>query len=170
MYLLNRIIWSAKLSAMNLIANIAKQIRELHFGGNWTDVNLKQTLTGVMWQQAKTKVQDLNTIAALVFYINYYTSAVLRVLEGAPLTSSNTFSFDLPPIQCNEDWENLKNKNWEDAEKFANLVEQFPAGRLGDVFTHEKYESYYKNLQGIIEHGHYHLGQIVLIKKMVQQL
>jgi len=31
----------------------------------------------------------------------------------------------------------------------------------------EKYGNYYRNFHGIIEHCHYHLGQIVLIKKML---
>ena len=155
---------------MNLIANIAKQIREVHFGSNWTDVNLQDTLKGLTWQQSITKVHDFNTIAALVYHINYFTVAVVKVLEGGPLTSSDKYSFDLPPVQSEEDWEILKNKNWKDAERLAELVENFPAARLEEDFTDKKYESYYKNFQGIIEHGHYHLGQIVLIKKVVQQL
>ena len=31
----------------------------------------------------------------------------------------------------------------------------------------EKYGTYYRNFHGLIEHAHYHLGQIVLIKKLV---
>ena len=149
---------------------MAKQIREVYFGGNWTDVNLKQTLTGVTWQQAITKVFNFNTIAALIYHINYFTVAVVKVLEGGPLTSSDKYSFDLPPVQSEEDWENLQNKNGRDTERLAELVEIFPAERLNEDFTDPKYGSYYKNIQGIIEHAHYHLGQIVLIKKMVLQL
>ena len=152
---------------MNLTALIGKQIREVHFGGNWTDVNLRDTLKGVTWQQSITKIDHLNTIAALVFHINYFTTAVIKVLESGVLTSRDKYSFDLPPIQSGEDWENLKNNNWEDAERLAKLVENLPAERLEEDFTDKKYESYYKNIQGIIEHAHYHLGQIVLIKKLI---
>jgi hypothetical protein len=52
---------------MNLTAQIAKHFRDVHFGGNWTSVNLKETLTDVTWQQATTKIYSLNTIATLVF-------------------------------------------------------------------------------------------------------
>ena len=152
---------------MNLTALIGKQIREVHFGGNWTYVNLRDTLKGVTWQQAIAKIDHLNTIAALVFHINYFTTAVIKVLEGGVLTSRDKYSFDLPPIQSGEDWENLKNNNWEDAERLAKLVENLPAERLEEDFTDKKYESYYKNIRGIIEHAHYHLGQIVLIKKLI---
>src|SRR4030095_11965319 len=154
---------------MNLTAQIAKHFRDVHLGENWTSVNLKQTLADVTWQQAITKVYSLNTIATLVFHINYYVSAVLKVLQGGPLDAHDKYSFDLPPIQSKEDWENLLNKMWTEAESFAMLVEKLPESKLRETFSDEKYGTYYRNLHGIIEHTHYHLGQIVLIKKILLQ-
>jgi hypothetical protein len=152
---------------MSLTTQIAKHFREVHFGKNWTSVNLKETLTGVNWQQATTKIYSLNTIATLVFHINYYVSAITMVLKGEPLTAHDKYSFDLPPIQNQEDWEKLLNKTWSDAENFALLIEQLPESKLAETFSDEKYGTYYRNLHGIIEHTHYHLGQIVLIKKIL---
>lgn len=60
-------------------------------------------------------------------------------------------------------------KSFADAENFAALIEQMPEPKLWETFTDEKYGIYYKNLTGIIEHCHYHLGQIVLIKKILLQ-
>jgi hypothetical protein len=154
---------------LNLPAQIAKHFRDVHFGGNWTSVNLKQTLADVTWEQATKKIDSLNTIAALVYHINYYVSAVTNVLQGEPLNAHDKYSFDLPPIQNQEDWQKLLNKLWTEAENFASLVEQLPASKLGEVFSDEKYGSYYRNIHGIIEHTHYHLGQIVLIKKIILQ-
>ena len=154
---------------MNLTAQIAKHFRAVHFGGNWTSVNLKDQLTGLTWQQATTQVYSFNTIAKLVFHINYYVSAVSKVLEGGPLDAHDKYSFDLAPIQSEEDWQALVAKTFSDAEHFATLIEQLPDSRLGEVFSEEKYGTYYSNLHGIIEHTHYHLGQITLIKKMLLQ-
>lgn len=154
---------------MNLSQQTAKHFRNVHFGGNWTSVNLQDTLEGVSWQQATTKVHDLNTIAALVYHINYYVEAVLKVLQGQALNASDKFSFDFPPIQSQADWENLVNKISSDAENFAILLEQLPESVFGEIFTDEKYGNYYRNIAGIIEHTHYHLGQIVTIKKLLQQ-
>lgn len=155
---------------MNLPAQIAKHLREVHFGGNWTSVNLKDMLAGVTWQQATTQVHSFNTIASLVYHLNYYVSAVLKVLQGEPLTAKDQFSFDLPPIQSEEDWEQLLTKTWNDAETFASLIEALPESKLEEDFTDKKYGSYYRNLHGIIEHCHYHLGQIVMLKKLVPQV
>lgn len=154
---------------MELTKQIAKHFREVHFGGNWTSSNLKDNLADVSWEQATTQVYSLNTIAALVFHVNYYVSGVLKVLQGGPLEIKDKFSFDLPPIRSREDWEKLLEKTWADAEHFAGLVEQLPESKLWEDFTDSKYGNYYRNFHGIIEHLHYHLGQIVLVKKILSQ-
>jgi hypothetical protein len=158
----------AKQPGVHLTAQLAKHFREVHFGVNWTWSNLKEHVSDVTWQQAITPVHSLNTIAALVYHIHYFVGVALRVLEGGPLAGSDKYSFDHPPIQSQEDWERLLSQTWSDAEKFARLVEQLPEQKLWETFGHEKYGSYYRNIQGIIEHSHYHLGQIVLVKKLLK--
>lgn len=154
---------------MELTKQIAKHFREIHFGVNWTWSNLKDNLADVTWQQATTQVYSFNTIAALVYHINYFVSAVLKVLQGEALDAHDKYSFDHPPIHSKEDWEKLLDKTWMDAEKFAGLLEQLPEQKLWETFSEEKYGNYYRNIHGIIEHSHYHLGQIVLIKKILLQ-
>ena len=155
---------------MSLSHQIAKHFRDVHFGGNWTSVNLRDQLSGLSWQQATQKVYSFNTIAALVYHMNYYVDRVILVLEGQALNASDKYSFELPPIISQEDWENLVNKTWTDAERFAALVEQIPEEKLWEDFSENKYGNYYRNITGIIEHIHYHLGQIVLIKKIILQI
>lgn len=99
--------------------------------------------------------------------MNYYVSAVLKVLQGGPLDARDKYSFDHPPILSREDWKKMLDRIWTDAENFAGLIEKLPENRLWEDFTDKKYGNYYRNLHGIIEHFHYHLGQIVLIKKIL---
>eukprot|EP01132_Coremiostelium_polycephalum_P020445 gene20445-24284_t len=122
---------------MNLSQQLAKHLRDIHFGGNWTTSNLKDNLKDVSWQQAITPVHSFNTIATLVFHVNYYVSAVLKVLQGAPLQASDQYSFDLPPIQSAQDWQDLQEKTWAEAEFFADLIEQLPQEQLWENFTDE---------------------------------
>jgi uncharacterized damage-inducible protein DinB len=154
---------------MNLQEQIAKHFREVHTGGNWTSVNLRDTLESVTWEQASVKLFGLNSIAALTFHMNYFVNAVLKVLEGNELDAHDKYSFDHPPINSAEDWAYLLAKSLREADQFALLVEQLPTSRLRESFTDEKYGTFYSNLQGIIEHIHYHLGQIVVIKKILLQ-
>ncbi len=154
---------------MNLNAQIAQHLREVHFGGNWTSSSLRDNLADVSWQQATIRVGSLNTIAALVYHMNYFVDAVLKVMQGEPLDAHDKYSFDLPPIQSQEDWDKLLAKTWADAENLALLIEQMPESKLWDDFADAKYGNYYRNLQGIIEHCHYHLGQVVIIRKMLAE-
>jgi hypothetical protein len=129
---------------------------------------MKDSLQGVDWQQATTKVHSFNTIATLVYHIHYFVIVAGRVLEGGPLEGNDKYSFDHPPIHSQEDWEQFLDKVWDSASHFADLVERLPDDKLWETFSNEKYGTYYRNIQGIIEHSHYHLGQITLIKKLVQ--
>lgn len=152
---------------MQVTKQIAKHLRELYFGKNWTWSSMQEHLTDVTWEQAIKKVHGFNTIAALTYHIHYYVAAAMGVLQGKPLTSKDADSFTHPHIQNAQDWQALLDTVWKDAETFAALIEQLPDSQLEEIFRSEEYGTYYRNLNGIIEHSYYHLGQIVLVKKLV---
>lgn len=154
---------------MTIPQQIAKHFRDVHFGGNWTFVNLQDTLKDVTWQQALEKVHSFNTIATLHFHMNYYVTAITKVLEGGPLDAKDKYSFEHPPVNSAEDWEKQISGAREAALKLASLIEHLPESRLTELFDDEKYGTVYRNLTGLIEHTHYHLGQIVLIKKILNE-
>jgi uncharacterized damage-inducible protein DinB len=154
------------ITSQSICSQIAKQVRDAYTGGNWTGVSLKETLEGISWQQATSKMENFNSIAALVFHINYYVRALLNVLKGTPLHASDKYSFDLPLITSQLEWEQLISKVFKEA---AGLIEELPENKLTETFVLEKYGTYYRNLAGMTEHMHYHLGQITLIKKLLLQ-
>jgi len=153
---------------MNDTEQITKHLRDLHFGGNWTAVSLKDKLDGVTWQQATTAVGAHHTIAVLVFHMNFFVEATIKVLQGGPLDAKDAFSFDCPPISSEAEWESLLNKTWSDAEQLASLIERMPNEKLTMPFVDEKYGTYFRCLLGPIEHGYYHLGQISILKTLLQ--
>ncbi len=154
---------------MHINRLIAKHFKELIFGPNWIAVtDLKTVLSDVTWEEAIHRIGDLNTIAVLVYHVYYYVKLVNRVLEGGPLEGHDSLSFDTPPIGNSSDWNDLLNNVWINAEKFIHLVEGLPKDKMMQDFAGGEYGSYYRNLQAIVEHHHYHLGQIVLIKKLVR--
>ena len=149
---------------------IATHFKQLFFGGNWTSVDFTITLKDVDWNMATAKIKDFNTIAQLVFHVDYYIDVTLKVLQGGPLDGHDKFSFDCPEITSEADWKKLKNKLFSDAESYVSLVEQLPDSKLSEIFCLEKYGNYYRNIHGLIEHSHYHLGQIVILKKMTSKI
>ena len=80
---------------MNLATHTAQQIREAFFGRNWTASSFKDHLGDVSWEQAITEIPTFNTIAGLVYHVNYYMEAILIVFHEGKLESSDRYSFDL---------------------------------------------------------------------------
>jgi len=146
---------------------IAKQLREVYFGKNWSGPFFKQQIESVTWKQAITQVHDINTIATLVFHMNYYVKGVSAYLDGGDLEIRDKYSFDHPPIHNQEDWEALVNDVFQSGERFAKQIEALPDSILDKIFYDKAYGSYARNFMGIIEHFHYHLGQIVILKKFL---
>lgn len=154
---------------MCISSQLAKQLRDAYFGGNWTAVNLRDTVAGLTWQQAVAKVYGFNSIVALVYHTNYYVQAISSVLRKEPLESHDRYSFNHPPVRTEADWQALLSQSWADAESLASMMENFPSERLGEIFVNESYGTYLRNFSGVVEHLHYHLGQIVLIKKILTE-
>lgn len=148
---------------------IANRLEEVLLSGRWiANTNYKEQLMAVTWQQAIQKIADLNTIAALTYHVNYYLAGILNVFEGGELEIRDQYSFDLPPIKNEEDWKNLVHGFLSNSEKFISRVKNMPDEKLDEVFVDEKYGTYLRNMEGVVEHSYYHLGQIVIIKKMIE--
>ncbi|WP_373075360.1 DUF1572 domain-containing protein [Zeaxanthinibacter enoshimensis] len=153
---------------MTLSKQISEHFAQAYFGGNWTDVHLKEQLADLSVQEATAKIGDLNSIASLTYHIHFFVKATLQVLEGGELYAHDKYSFDLPPVTQQAEWETFIQKIWEEAETFSNAIARLEDDQIHQVFVDRKYGSYFRNLSGIIEHTYYHLGQIVLIKKLLR--
>ena len=147
---------------------IATRLREVLLNGHWiANTNYKEQILSINWQQAIQKVDSLNTIAALTYHINYYLAGLLNAFENGKLEISDKYSFDIQQIRLETDWNKLVTDFLDNSEKFANQVEQMNDSIFDQPFIDEKYGSYLRNIEGVIEHSYYHLGQISLIKKMI---
>lgn len=150
---------------MNLSKQIAKQLRSLYFGKNWTAVSYKEVLENISWVQANKKVGDFNSILTLVHHTMYYMKVQLPVMNGGELVASDKESFIHPPIRSEQEWQDLLKEMYALVETYATKIESLPEHIFDKPMADEKYGNYYRNLHGVIEHSHYHLGQIVLLKR-----
>lgn len=147
---------------------IANRFREIILNGTWVaNTNYKGQLASLDWKVATGEIAGLNTIAILAQHIHYYISGIKNVFQGGTLDIRDKYSFDFPPIQSQKEWEAFLSKFWNDSEEFALLIEQMEEDKLDQVFVEEKYGTYLRNIDAMIEHSYYHLGQIVLIKKLL---
>ncbi len=154
---------------MKITEAIATHILEVHEGNNWTEVNIKTTLEDVTHKEATTVTKaSYNTIAALVHHLSFYNDVVMQRLVGVNPVISDTNGFEMLPVKNEHDWKKLKERNLDSARQLAQAVKHFPEEKIFQL-TVTGHSTHYKMLHGIVEHAYYHLGQIVLLKKLVKQ-
>jgi hypothetical protein len=148
---------------MKLTEAIAQHFYEVHYGNNWTDASVKDALEGVTWQKASKKIGNANTIALLLFHMDFYNKVVYDRLVGIKRHFEHEESLEAE-VNSEEDWQQLQQAYFANVAKIHQAILQFDESLL---FEQKTKNTPYKNLHGLIEHIHYHLGQINMLKKLV---
>ena len=152
---------------MSTSEDLANRIREAFLNGKWiANTNYKLLLAGINREQALRKFGALNSIASLTYHINYYLDGLLVVFNGGDLTIKDKFSFALPSLNSEEDWIDLKTVLLKNAESLAQKVSLMPEEKLDSPFVRPEYGTYRRNVEGVLEHSYYHLGQISLLIRL----
>ena len=152
---------------MSRSLSLSNRLREVLLDGKWiANTNFQEQIKSVNWQGATYKTASLNTIALLTFHINYYLAGILNVFDGGDLEIKDKYSFDMSPIHSEEEWQQLIQTFCTNSENFINYVAQMDDTKLDAPFVNEKYGIYERNIEGVIEHSYYHLGQVSLLIRL----
>ncbi len=145
-----------------------RQLIEDHYNGNpWLDVTITHTLSRISAGQAAAKTGDHNSIWQIVNHMIAWRLANLERMQGkkSPAPENNF----IEPVS------DTSAKAWQQTlQKFETSQKQllqFLDSADGDWFDNiyiPNGHSYYEHLQGILQHDAYHLGQIVLLAKLVK--
>ncbi len=147
---------------------LANRLTEVLLNGRWiANTNYKLQIENLNWEQATQKIGTLNAIASLTYHVNYYLAGIINVFKGGELEIRDKYSFDISPIESEKDWNQLVEEFISNSEIFFKEVLNLSDSKLDEAFVDEKYGTYLRNIEGVIEHSYYHLGQILLIKKMI---
>ena len=153
---------------MDRSKSLAGRLDEVLLSGRWiANTNWKTQLEDLDWTQAAQRIGSLNSIASLTFHVNYYLAGLINVFKGGSLDIRDKYSFDMPPIESQSDWDKLVDEFLANSATFVSEVARLPDGKLDEPFVDEKYGTLLRNVEGVIEHSYYHLGQVSLIRKLV---
>jgi glycosyltransferase involved in cell wall biosynthesis len=153
---------------MKITAQIAQHLTDVHDGDNWTDVNIEQTLADVSFEEAMMRTAaSVNTIATLLHHISFWNRVVAERAAGKVPVIGADNGFAMDPLTSEEEWKALQEDNIRSADELAAAIHLFNEEKLALPILPE-HSSAYKNFQGQVEHVHYHLGQMVMIKKMIR--
>ena len=147
---------------------LAKRFSDVILNNSWVANNsYKNQLTDLPLEVVLFKYQSLHNIAALAQHVHYYIAGILNVFNGGNLDIKDIYSFDFPPINTIEQWHTFLAVFWTEAASFIQKLEEMDENTLNSIFVKKEYGTYYFNINTLIEHSYYHLGQIVLIKKLI---
>jgi hypothetical protein len=153
---------------MKLTTAIAQHVTEAAEGVNWTEVDLKNVLSDISFEEAVTKtIASPNSIAEIVYHLNYYNNRLLARVNGINNAPDEANGFDMPALQNEEEWNALRANNILSARTLADAVGKIDDDKIFDL-NPANHQTFYKNLHGCVEHVYYHLGQIFILKNLIR--
>jgi hypothetical protein len=153
---------------MKITELIAQHLLEVHEGNNWTEVDVTQTLQDVTIKEATYRtIASPNTIAALLQHLTFWNRVIVKRINGIRVAEPEDNGYFVPDLLDEADWQRLKADNLKSAHELAEAIRQFNVDALEQPILPE-HSTAYRNLQGSVEHVHYHLGQMVILKKLVR--
>jgi uncharacterized damage-inducible protein DinB len=150
---------------MTTIQQLVTDLDNLHNGNCWTGYNALQILSGIDAETAKTKPYEKgNSLWQIVNHISYWRELVARrVRERKPVRAEQE-GFDFPEVANEASWENTRQR--------FNQSYQLLRYAINNLGQEELYremdggQTLYYNIQGCLLHDSFHLGQVILLKRM----
>lgn len=153
---------------MNIAALIAGHLLDVYAGQNWTEVNLKSTLEDLTFEEAsQITPASSNTIAGLVNHLAFWNRVMAVRIRGEKVEIPESNGFDNSPLADEDEWQSLKKDCFKSGKVLAEAIRKLSNEQL-QLEILPGYPSAYKSLQGAVEHVHYHLGQMVILKQLLR--
>jgi uncharacterized damage-inducible protein DinB len=146
---------------------IAKLFEDLYDGDPWIDVTILGVLKNVSPQQAAKKIAPgRNSIWQIVNHIISWRENVLVRVQGNVITTPNNNYFSEIEEISETAWQQSLERLQNSQQQWITFLKHFNESGLDTIYPGNKM-SYYEHIHGIIQHDAYHLGQIVLLTKLV---
>lgn len=144
-----------------------KKLLSDHFDGSpWLDVNIVDTLKGIPASKAVRKIGNHNSIWQIVNHMIAWREGILKRVKGEFFPSpENNFIEEIKDIS-EEAWQATLKKLERSQRNLLSFLESADDSILEKIYVPNNL-TYYEHLQGILQHDAYHLGQIVLLKKLI---
>ena len=147
--------------------HITKLFEDLYDGDPWIDVTILGVLRNISPQKAAKKIAPArNSIWQIVNHIVSWRENVLLRVQGNVINTPNNNYFieiaDISETAWQQSLERLQNSQ----QQWITFLKHFDESEFDTIYPGNKM-SYYEHIHGIIQHDAYHLGQIVLLTKLI---
>ena len=146
---------------------ISNLYQSIYNGNPWLEVTLAHTLENVTAEQANRKINpNLNTIWEIVNHLIQWRRNILRRVEGETVLTPD-HNYFVPILDPSEAaWEQSLQSLAKSQELWNAFFESFDDSDLAKIYVNNGH-TFYEHIHGIIQHDVYHLGQIVILKKLL---
>jgi uncharacterized damage-inducible protein DinB len=151
---------------MKETARISKLFAALYDGNPWIDVTLAGTLEHISAEQAARKISpERNSIWEIVNHIIRWRLNVLDRIHGKVLQSPGSNYFEPVHDTSERAWQETLKQLEDSQAKWMAALKEFDETDFEKLYPTKL--TYYEHIHGILQHDAYHLGQVVLLAKMV---
>ena len=138
-----------------------------HFNGNpWIDVTINGELNSLTAKQAAAKTGNLNSIWEIVNHMISWRKALIGRVKGKPVKYSDNNFISKVKDKSPAAWKKIISKFRKSQNDIIGFLKKSDDQLLEIVSPTSGY-TYYELVMSILIHDSYHLGQIVLIKKIL---
>lgn len=142
---------------------------KLYNGSPWIDINIDATLKNISHQQAHKRIlAGCNSIWEITNHLIAWRSNVLKRVHGKKIKTPGNNYFEKVNDHSANAWANTLKRFAATQKQWLHYLEKLNPEQLGTLYPGNNM-SYYEHIQGILQHDAYHLGQIVLLKKVVMK-
>ncbi|MES2431807.1 MAG: DinB family protein [Bacteroidota bacterium] len=151
---------------MNEINRIVKLFTAMHHGDCWVGTNFKMAMSNINAEEAGRQIiPNVNSIWMLMHHVIYWRTVVVNRLTGT-IDAPPFEDFHLPEEFSTENWKQLLKDFEQTYHLLTNAIKHFNEKKLHEPSPKPE-QTYYDLVMGCLQHDAYHLGQIMLLKKLL---
>jgi uncharacterized damage-inducible protein DinB len=137
-------------------------------GSPWIDVNLVDTLQNISAAQALKKISpSSNSIWEITNHIISWRENVLQRVKGKTIKTPAHNYFVVVKSGTAAEWQATMKKLEHTQSDWILFLKNLKEAALDEVYE-PNHMNYYEHIQGILQHDTYHLGQIVMLTKLLK--
>ncbi|SHM57878.1 DinB family protein [Flavobacterium chilense] len=146
---------------------VSNLYQSIYNGNPWLEVTLAHTLENVTAEQAYRKINPkLNTIWEIVNHLIQWRRNILRRVQGETIITPD-HNYFVPVLDSSEAaWEQSLQNLAKSQELWSACLNDFNDADFEKIDQNNNH-NFYEDIHGIIQHDVYHLGQIVILKKLL---
>lgn len=140
---------------------------KLYDGNPWIDISISRVLRNISAESAQKKVSPTsNSIWEITNHMIRWREDVLQRVQGKTMITPNNNYFELVSDTSDEAWTKTLERFDITQSAWLTFLTHANEPQFATIYPNNNM-TYYEHIHGILQHDCYHLGQIVILQKLI---